>query len=167
MLRFLSNVFSRKNKKEKSPSPKSKTRSARSPPKSILKKAPSTRKKSISFSSNIKSVREYAPENTPDSLIETAPACNPPQRPKKYPCRIKNSIFENVDEFNEYARDVSDRIISRRRKGLPSVSSHYTTMKHKLTESGSYKKKIPSQYRFYDEESGRIIDVRLFSNDDI
>jgi hypothetical protein len=170
MLRFLSNVFSRKTRKDSSPksntSPKSKTKRANSPPKSILKKSASTRKKSLSFSSNIKSVREYAPEHTPDMLLKSTPMCNPPQRPKKYPCRIKNSIFENIEEFNEYARDVSDTIINRRRKGLPSVSSHYKTMKNKLKESGSYRKKVPEEYRFYDEDSGRIVDVRLFPNED-
>ena len=170
MLRFLSNVFSRKTKKNNSPksssSSRSKTARLNSPPRSILKKTPSTRKKSLSFSSNIKSVREYAPEFSPDTLLKSTPLCSPPQRPKKYPCRIKNSIFENVEEFNEYARDVSDTIISRRRKGLPSVSSHYKTMKNKLKETGSYKKRVPAEYRFYDEDSGRIIDVRLFSNED-
>lgn len=167
MLRFLSRAFSRKSKKDSSSSSaRSKTRRSHSPPKSILKKSPSTRKKSLSFSSNIKSVREYAPEFSPDMLLKSTPLCNPPQRPKKYPCRIKNSIFENVEEFNEYARHVSDIIISRRRKGLPSVSSHYKTMKSKLKETGSYKKRVPAEYRYYDEDSGRIIDVRLFSNED-
>jgi hypothetical protein len=169
MLRFLSNVFSRKSKKDRSPrssSPISKTRRSRSPPKSILKKSASTRKKSISFASNIRSVQEYAPENTPDMLLKNTPTCNPLQRPKKYPCRIKNSIFESVEEFNQYARDSSDRSMSRRRKGLPSVSSHYKTMKNKLKESGSYRKKVPSEYRFYDEDSGRISDIRLFPNED-
>lgn len=172
MLRFLSNVFTRKDRSPKSSSTrstssaKSKTRRAHSPPRSILKKAPSTRKKSLSFSSNIKSVREYAPEFSPDTLLKNTPMCNPPQRPKRYPCRIRNSIFENAEEFNEYARDVSDTIISRRRKGLPSVSSHYKTMKSKLKESGSYRKRVPAEYRYYDEETGRIIDVRLFPNED-
>lgn len=167
MLRFLSNVFSKKSRKDESArSVSPKTRRTRSPPKSILKKSASTRKRSISFASDIKSVREYAPETTPDTLLKNTPLCNPPQKPKRYPCRIKHSIFESVDEYNQYSRDSSDRSISRRRKGLPSVSSHYKTMKNKLKESGSYRKKIPPEYRFYDEDSGKIIDVRLFPDED-
>lgn len=170
MLRFLSNVFSRKKGKSRSPtdSPKSKTRSARSnsAPRSILKKSPSTRKKSLSFSSNIKSVKEYAPDNSPSDLTYSVPKCHPPQRPKNFPCRQKNTVFDNAEEFNEYARDVSDTIMRRRRKGLPSVSSHYKTMKNKLKATGSYRKKIPPEYRFYDEDSGRIIDVRLFPDEE-
>lgn len=172
MLRFLSNVFSRKKNQGRSTSSpsssKSKTRSARSSsvPRSILKKSASTRKKSLSFASNIKSVKEYAPDNSPDELFNSIPICHPPQRPKKYPCRQKYTIFDSVEEFNQYARDVSDSTIKKRQSGLPSVSSHYKTMKNKLRESGSYRKKIPPEYRFYDEESGRIIDVRLFPDDE-
>lgn len=172
MLRFFSSVFSRKNRSSssspKSSSPKSSSSASKSrrKPKSILKKSASTRKKTLSFATNIKSVREYAPENTPDMLLKDTPLCHPIQRPRNFPCRIKNSIFEDSKEFNEYARDVSDKIISQTRKGLPSVSAHYKTMKTKLKSSGSYKKKVPPEHRFYDEESGRIIDVRMFPDEE-
>lgn len=172
MLRFFSNVFSRKNKGQssspRSSTSKSKTRSARSAsaPKSILKKSPSTRKKKLSFSSNIKSVKEYAPDNSPNDTFNHIPRCNPPQRPKNYPCRRKNTVFETVEEFNEYARDVSDTKLQRRQQGLPSVSSHYKTMRSKLKESGSYRKKIPPEYRLYDEDTGSIIDIRMISNEE-
>jgi len=176
MLRFLSNIFSktRKNKSDStSPSPKStpssksKTRKSRtlghSSPKSILKKSTSTRKKSLSFAPNIKSIRQYVPDEPDNYLLKNTPNCSPPQRPKKYPCKINYSIFDDKDEFNEYARDVSDRIISQRREGLPSRSTHYSTIKKKLKETGSYKKIIPQEYRFYDEQTGKIIDLRLFT----
>jgi hypothetical protein len=176
MLRFLSNIFSktRKNKSDsKTPSPKSsssksKTRKslARSPPKSILKKSTSTRKKSLTFAPTLKSVRVYAPDDKEIDILRETPKCSPPQRPKKYPCRLQNTIFEDSEEFNQYARDVSDRTITLRRQGLPSRSSHYSTMKRKLKETGSYKKIIPPEYRFYDQNTGKIIDLRLFTPDD-
>lgn len=150
----------------------------KSPPK-ILKKdktakasasasATATRKKRLTFSPELRDIVEFSVDASIHNNQELlrVPRCNPPQRPKTYPCRNKYTVFENVDEFNQYARDVSDKIMKQRQSGLPSVSSHYKTMKNRLKETGSYKKKIPPEYRLYDDESGRIVDIRLFSNDD-
>lgn len=175
MLRFLKNVFTRKNKKHREHSPSSHSKSIKSSrsnslehssPKSILKKSSSTRKKSLSFAPVIKSVRLYAPDEPDSDSPQSVSRCNPPSRPRKFPCKKQNTIFDNVEEFNQYARDISDKIISQRRQGLPSRSAHYSTMKRTLKSTGSYKRKIPAEYRFYDDKTGSIIDLRMFTPED-
>jgi hypothetical protein len=175
MLKFLKNIFTRKNQKHKEHSPSSHTKTskssrssslARSSPKSILKKSASTRKKSLSFAPVIKSVRLYAPDEPDNNSLQSTPKCHPPSRPKKFPCKQQNTIFDDVEEFNQYARDVSDKIVSQRRQGLPSRSEHYSNMKRTLKSTGSYKRKIPAEYRFYDDKTGSIIDLRMFTPQD-
>lgn len=177
MLRIIKRLFSSKRRspidsaKTKKKSPKTnKTR------KSILKRSSMDassasmnaplKKKSLVFSPEIHSIKEFSDSEFSDSEKEKVRACYPPQRPRIFPCRNKYTVFDNIDEFNVYAREVSDKIIKQRQRGLPTVKEHYKTMKTQLKEKGHYRKKIPPQYRLYDEDSGNIIDLRLFPDED-
>jgi len=161
MLSRIKAFFTQKNKKSNTESRETRNTKTRS----ILKKPGTTNnktRKNIRFSSPSRNqVKIYAPENEPMEPMPPYRKCSSRPRERDFPCQIKGAVFNNMEEFNEYARLVNDR----NRGHLPAYM-HYANMKKSLKSTGSYKKKIPPQYRYYNEDTGEIHDIRLFKDDD-
>lgn len=161
MLSRIKSFFTQKNRKSNTESRETRNTKTRS----ILKKPGTTNnktRKNIRFSSPSRNqIKIYAPDNEPMEPIPSYRKCSSRPRESDFPCQIRGAIFYNIEEFNEYARLVNDK-----NKGRLPAYMHYANMKKTLKSSGSYKKKIPPQYRYYDEETGEIHDIRLFNDDD-
>lgn len=166
MLSRIKSFFTSKNRKSNTEEASTSRERLNSKTRSILKKPTSNgnnkTRKNIRFSSPSRNqIKLYAPENEPREPGPSYRKCGNRPRETDFPCQIRGAIFYNMEEFNEYARLVNDK----NRGHLPAYM-HYANMKKTLKSTGSYKKKIPPQYRYYDEESGKIYDIRLFKDDD-
>lgn len=158
MLSRIKSFFTSKNRNSNTETRNTKTRS-------ILKKPGSSNnktRKNIRFSSPSRNqIKFYAPDNEPMDPMPPYRKCSSRPRERDFPCQIKGAIFNTMEEFNEYARLVNDK-----NKGHLPAYMHYANMKKSLKSTGSYKKIIPPQYRYYNEETGEINDIRLFKDDD-
>jgi hypothetical protein len=163
MFSRIKSLFTRKNRK----TPTQDTRGSREKNKtrSILKRTGSTSnktKKNIRFSSPSRNqVKLYAPENEPREPLPPYRKCSSRPREEDFPCIIRGTVFYDMDEYEEY-----ENLIHNKNRGHLPVRMHYAHMKKTLKNTGSYKKKIPPQYRYYDEETGKIHDIRLFPDED-
>lgn len=161
MLSRLKSLFTRKNRKSQT----NDTRGSREKNKtrSILKTTSTNKtKKSIRFSSPSRNqVKIYAPENEPREPLPSYRKCSSRPREEDFPCIIRGTVFYDMEEYEDY-----ENLIHNKNRGHLPVHMHYAHMKKTLKNTGSYKKKIPPQFRYYDEETGKIYDIRLFPDDD-
>jgi len=72
-----------------------------------------------------------------------------------YPCKYKNTVFDNSDEYEEYMELKKNRNANT---GYKSRTSHYSEMHKQLKNTGSVGKKIPTENRLHDPYSGKIYD---------
>lgn len=75
----------------------------------------------------------------------------------KYPCVYRGVIFENREEWNEYAENMISRNAST---GYIPVSSHRRSIMSSLSKKGKMAKRIPEEFRLYNIETGEIFDMR-------
>lgn len=75
----------------------------------------------------------------------------------KYPCVYRGVIFENREEWNEYAENTISRNAST---GYIPVSSYRKSIISSLSKKGKSAKRIPEEFRLYNIETGEIFDLR-------
>ena len=86
-----------------------------------------------------------------------APYCYAkPGEPFKFPCKFNGLIFYDVEDMEEYFTDNNDNKNASRKEFFLRNSD----TKRKLMKEWMYAKKIPSEYRIYDTNSGKIYDIR-------
>lgn len=85
--------------------------------------------------------------------------------PSIFPCRHKNTVFKNYDEYMEWVNLKRTASRAETSHGIDSVSHYRNVRDEELKSSGRWNKYIPPEYRIYNEETGEIMDVRLFQPD--
>jgi hypothetical protein len=74
-----------------------------------------------------------------------------------FPCKKGQIIIENVQDYMDY---VDERNEKNKSTNYRSVKTHYDSMRSKHINEGSYKYKIPEEYRLLDKDTGVIVDIR-------
>jgi hypothetical protein len=85
-------------------------------------------------------------------------------RPYHFPCKYKNTVFSDKDEFAEWYRSEIER---QYKPGVIPKSKYKDYIKNKeLSESGYWDTYIPEEFRSYDETTGVVEDIRPFAIED-
>jgi hypothetical protein len=85
--------------------------------------------------------------------------------PGIFPCRYKNTVFKNYDEYIEWVNLKRNAATAETSHG-PDMLAHYRNIRDaNLMTTGRWNKPIPPEYRIYNEETGEISDTRLFEPD--
>lgn len=85
--------------------------------------------------------------------------------PGIFPCRHKNTVFRNYDEYKEWINLKRSAALAETSHGL-DMAAHYRNIRDaNLVTTGRWNKPIPPEYRIYNEETGEIKDTRLFEPD--
>lgn len=74
-----------------------------------------------------------------------------------YPCSLRDVIFENEEEWNDYLESLRTRNVTT---GHKSVSSHRRSIMRSLALQGKTSRRIPEEWRLYNVKTGEIIDMR-------
>jgi hypothetical protein len=77
-----------------------------------------------------------------------------------YPCMYRGVVFENREEWNDYASNLLSRNSST---GYRPVSSHRKSTMSALSKKGKSAKRIPEEFRLYNIETGEIFDMRTMT----
>jgi len=106
------------------------------------------------------------PERTGlDLELKLYPDCPPIKhiRPNHFPCKYKNTVFSDKDEFTEWYRSEIER---QYKPGIIPKSKYKDYIKNKeLSESGYWDTYIPEEFRSYDEATGIVEDIRPFASE--
>lgn len=101
-----------------------------------------------------------------DVELEYSKKCPPIKdiRPYHFPCRYKNTVFSNREEFLEWYKSEMER---QYKPGKISKSQYKDYIKRRaLDETGYWDTYIPEEFRSYDERTGVVEDIRPFATED-
>jgi hypothetical protein len=85
-------------------------------------------------------------------------------RPHHFPCRYKNTLFIDKDQFAEWYRSEIER---QYKPGIIPKSKYKDYIKRReLSETGYWDTYIPEEFRSYNETTGVIEDIRPFAAED-
>jgi hypothetical protein len=85
--------------------------------------------------------------------------------PTIFPCRHKNTVFKNYDEYMEWVNLKRAAVSAETSHGRDMLGHYRNVRDEELKSSGRWNKYIPPEYRIYNEETGEINDSRLFQPD--
>lgn len=85
--------------------------------------------------------------------------------PGIFPCRHKNTVFRNYDEYNEWVNLKKNAALAETSHGSDMISHYRNIRDANLMTTGRWNKPIPPEYRIYNEETGEINDTRLYQPD--
>ena len=74
-----------------------------------------------------------------------------------FPCVYRGVVFEDADEWDDYIGNTISRNVST---GHRSISSHRKSTISALSKKGKSSKRIPEQFRLYNNQTGEIYDMR-------
>jgi hypothetical protein len=81
-----------------------------------------------------------------------------------FPCVYRGVVFEDASEWDEYKENMISRNEST---GYRSISSHKRSTMSALSKKGKSAKKIPEDFRLYNNQTGEIFDMRNLDPDSI
>lgn len=85
--------------------------------------------------------------------------------PGIFPCRYKNTLFKNYDEYKEWINIKRAASTSHTTSATDPITHYRAIRNEELKSTGRWNKYIPPEYRIYNEETGEINDSRLFQPD--
>jgi hypothetical protein len=140
-------------------SSKSRRSSSASKKKSILKRS-ATKKanRRVRIHSPKNQIREYSLGSEEKRWKQGSPSKRGPTCGSGiFPCVYRGVLFENKDEWEDYTGNTISRNVST---GFRSISSHRKSTISALSKKGKSSKKIPEQFRLYNNQTGEIFDMR-------
>ena len=81
-----------------------------------------------------------------------------------FPCVYRGVVFEDAAEWEDYRENTISRNVST---GHRSISSHRKSTMSALSKKGKSSKKIPQEFRLYNNQTGEIYDMRDLDPDSI
>jgi hypothetical protein len=81
-----------------------------------------------------------------------------------FPCLYKGVVFENIDEWNDY---IKNRYTRNESTGYKSIDSHKRSIISSLSKKGKLAKKIPEEWRLYNNQTGEVYDIRDLNPDSL
>ncbi len=79
-----------------------------------------------------------------------------------FPCVHKGVVFDDEEEWNDYTTNLRTRNKGTLRTASRTPASHKNTMRLKLSSQGKWAKRIPTEQRLYDLDTGEIHDITIY-----